>query len=510
MALNEIWMLLLLRLKDPKYKDLNIWLRLRYVFRFYFDSTTNRIEFEVFDDFRHETDVNKIKLYSEKNILLYDVQEKEIITRTTSLVPMLISTSARDFKSNYPGIAKSVIPLTFLMEPYTNNELQAALHIFKTVGKLSPWTADTFMEAAQSKGNVLRNILSKSQIAEPVPTFTDIQETSPLSIPSTTNQLVGLTCKLDVPEVKSIADILCNSSYWKLFFLSPRHAEMVAKCVMLPLHVSFMEKYGLAYQLQETIATYALYAEFPKWFVLHKCWYPSSWEFYRNADISNAKRIEFKDEFKNWPKCTSYELFPNMYLLRNFKYLRPNVVYHSSLHNGALYDLFACTLDENKKFHLHFFQLTELEWQDHKFTLHTLLTVLEGLEIIKYEAHDKNAKTAKSTNESGSRKDNDKVQQKLTRRDKLVIDDSIGSINFHMVNSSNVSQSRKGISVTIDRHKIPLENLTKSADYSWLGPITEKDATDLKCFSKISKVCHFYLARFPLYPYAPTIAIENP
>ncbi len=440
--------------KKPEWKDVSVWLRLERIYRFFLNPLTNKVDVEQFNFTVFSDNRWNIPIKYPRSVMLYDVEESEQITIDSSPFPILICTSARDFKRNFPAMGKVLLGSIMLIDPMNAEEFSAAAQIFKTVGNSfyrsfvngensNELLKADFLSAKPSGRVIFRKLLLQEQINFGEVEFQNIAKANPLNIPSSVNSIVGVTFDFQQSSGVSLETILTNYNMWKLLFLTDECAIRMAELIKSQEHISALENYGLSYQIQQAYVLHGGLISEDKNYNLPDSAKVRNWEWFGSDTSVSIADVE--PILKRWPTCSSLCTFAAQYLKKPFYSLPEDKVYTSALVNGVLFDFFTLkrfVYGGDDKYHLHFFQATELKAKGHSFSFKNLFHVLEKLQVCKYTPHEQKTKNKK----------------KVINHD-FEFDDRVGSINFYMITSSRKSISEDGIRVTMFGRLIPLTDI---------------------------------------------------
>ncbi len=409
--------------KKSEWKDVSVWLRLGALYRFFLNPDTFKVDVEKFNYSIFNGNLGKIHDAYPKSVMLYDVEEHEKITIDASPFPVLICTSARDFRENFPAIAKVLHGNIVLIDPMNAEEFSAAAQLFKILGN-SHYTVSegknlgkqeaTFLNAKHEGRVIFRKLFSKESIGFGEIEFRNIAHANPLNIPSSVNSIVGVTFDFKQSNGKSLDVIMRHKEHWKLLFLKDSYAIKMAKLIHTPDHVAAMRAYGLSYQLQQIFVLFGGLLVQNESFNLPKAVKVRNWEWFGIDTSTSIENLEPILEL--WPTCTSLCTFDAKYLGKPFHSLLENYVYTSALVNGGFYDYFTLkkvATGNDYYYHLHFFQVTELKAKHHRFTFKNFFEVLTKLRV-------------SSCGENN-----------ITSPANFSLDKRICSINFYMITPSN-------------------------------------------------------------------------
>jgi hypothetical protein len=127
-------------------------------------------------------------------------------------------------------------------------------------------------------------------------------------------------------------------AWYSITFLSNYISKVVANACTEKIYIKWIEtkRFGFDYLIAESIVTHSLMAQ-KTGDVINSKWNLNEWKIYKNYEGANiTKKHLIKLPFI--PPCTREILFPSMYLSANVAELEKQVLYRSSVHNGALYD----------------------------------------------------------------------------------------------------------------------------------------------------------------------------
>ncbi len=448
----------MLRLQSDR-KDLDIWLRLESLYHFYWNEETKRIEFDMYHDV-NLIDLSKLQ-GSKPMILLYDVEDGQQFRTDTYTFSTLISTSTRNFSTDFQAIYKSRGDNVMIIEPYSEHEFKAVLEIFDKCGDIKSFlhiekkidcSMEKLIDLSKICGAVFRHVLRENvNIRKDISQFArhlhEVKDASVFNLPKGLGQFIAVKFKafknefgekkLENSDNMFLDSILTNDDNWELCFHSEILRITASKHVFEPAQVLAMRLYGLTYQIQESLVLYGGLLNNAGNHV-HYSQKAENWEWFHNSDYPSAIKTAFEEIKMNWPKCTSFCSYGATHLSNPFYSLDEKNVYQSSVVNGALYDFLTLRKDSDTSlWDIHMFQSTEESIHSHTFTLNVFLEVLRKLYVL----------TESEPGANGQRSE--------------VVDPKINSINFYLINSSNEPLYLHGIRVSIGSISVPVSEIQK-------------------------------------------------
>ena len=328
-----------------------------------------------------QVDLLSRELQGNNGVLLLELLEKE--SDPIMACPVAVTVSNRHADETLKAMGKSGLELLVVGPPGLGEVRAMALFLLArgdvTLGESAEVVMATVEKRFDVVGPILRSILRTEMVYDAHVRVledvdgqifnVDLQRTSLFNVPQGAGTFMAAFLKVGFVGVPYNSKTIYE---WRFLSLG-RAAAAALLATRLPAIVASLERFGVKWQLQETIVMYALQDQ-----AIGPEFALGTWEWYANPERHNGSVLV---PLPGPPvavikRASSH--FVGRFLRRNVRELKEHTVYKSEGYHGALADLFTVDHEQKKVFT---FQVSDRLPDAHPFKIEHFRDVCDALQL---------------------------------------------------------------------------------------------------------------------------------